>query len=112
MVKCSKACLIELKNACLAKGINTPVFLLDNARIYYYRKLAETIDELNVNLCFLSPYSPFLNPIKNIFSVCKNLVIRASAKSENELKEIISSKFTQITREHVTHFTVKCLNTY
>ena len=53
--------------------------------------------------------SPFLNPIENIFSVWKNLVIRACARSENELKEIISSKFTEITREHCDSFYRKML---
>ena len=102
--KMFKTFLIEFKNACHAKGINTPVFILDTTRIHHYRGLAETIDELILNLCFLLSYSPFLNPIENIFSAWKNLVIRVCAKSENELKEIILSKFTEITREHCDSF--------
>ena len=36
-VEMFKTCLIDLKNACLAKGINTPMFILDNARIHHYK---------------------------------------------------------------------------
>ena len=83
-----KTCLIELKNQCLAAEISDPVFILDNARIYHYKGLNKTISKLNLKLCYLPPYSPFLNPIENIFSVWKNLVIRACARNEQELKEI------------------------
>ena len=104
-----KECLIELKAACSSKGIHNPIFILDNARIHHYRGLNETIASLEMRLLFLPPYSPFLNPIENIFSVWKNMVIRAEAKSERELKELISSKFSCITATHCDSFYRKML---
>ena len=93
----------------MAAGISDPVFILDNARIYHYKGLNETISELNLKLCYLPPYSPFLNTIENIFSVWKNLVTRACARNEQELKEIISLKFAEIGREHCDSFYRKML---
>ena len=58
---------------------------------------------------FLPPYSPFLNPIENIFSVWKNLVIRAQAKDERQLKDLIDSNFLCITSGHCDSFYRKML---
>ena len=89
--------------------ISDPVFILDNARIHHYKGLNETISELNLKLSYLPPYSPFLNRIEKIFSVWKNLVIRACARNEQKLKEIISLKFAVIGREHCDSFYRKML---
>lgn len=104
-----KECLMELKAECTIQNINNPVFILDNARIHHYRGLSDTIESLGLKLFFLPPYSPFLNPIENIFSVWKNLVIRSEAKNENELKQLISSKFDCITSTHCDSFYRKML---
>lgn len=104
-----KECLVELKAACLTMNINDPTFILDNAKIHHYCGLNDTINSLGLKLFFLSPYSPFLNPIENIFSVWKNLVIRGEAKNEMELKNLISSKFNCITSTHCDSFYRKML---
>ena len=51
-----------------AANIN-PILILDNATIYHYWGLQETIRELNLNIVYLPPYSPLFNPIENVFSV-------------------------------------------
>ena len=71
-----KTCLIEMKEATEAANIDNPIFILDNARINHYRGLQETIEELNLNIVYLLPRLPFLNPIENVFSVWKNLVLQ------------------------------------
>ncbi|KAF7684984.1 hypothetical protein CDIK_4267, partial [Cucumispora dikerogammari] len=91
-----KSSLVELNSVCQQKGIINPVFVLDNCRIHHYTGLRVTIEGLGLNLMFLPPYSPFLNPIENVFSVWKNEVIRAGSKNEQELNETISSTFTAI----------------
>ncbi|KAF7689077.1 hypothetical protein CDIK_2903, partial [Cucumispora dikerogammari] len=91
-----KSSLIELNTVCLDKGILNPVFILDNCRIHHYLGLKETIESLNLTLLYLPPYSPFLNPIENVFSVWKNAVIRTGCKNEEELYSVISSTFLEI----------------
>ena len=69
-------CCRELKTICVEKGILNPVFILDNARIHHYSRVAELKNELGIELLYLPPYSPFLNPIENCFSKWKNTVLR------------------------------------
>ena len=104
-----KSALTEIKDKCTLKGILNPIFIADNARIHHYSGAKELIASLQLKVVYLPPYLPFLNSIENIFSVWKNLVIRGEAKSENELKELIVSKFGEITREHCDSFYRKIL---
>lgn len=55
-------------------------------------------------MLFICPYFHFLNPIEYIFSVWKNLVLTAEAKSENELEFPITSKLNVIGCEHCDSF--------
>ena len=105
-----KTCLIEIKEATEAANIDNPIFILDNAKIYHYQGLQETIEELNLNTVYLLPYSPFLNPIENVFSVWKNLVLQGGTRFKTDLKRLISIKFTEITREHCNGFYRKMLH--
>ena len=61
------------------------------------------------NLKYLPSYSPFLNPIQNVFSRLENLVIRGGAKNELELRKLISGKFNEITVDHCSNFYRKLL---
>ena len=45
---------------------------------------------------YLHPYSPFLNPIENLFSVWKNLALKAACETEEELTNAISSSFSEL----------------
>ena len=58
---------------------------------------------------YLPQYSPFLNPIENVFSVWKNNVIRGGARTELHLRKLISEKFDEITGEHCSSFYRKML---
>ncbi|KII62780.1 hypothetical protein RF11_08956 [Thelohanellus kitauei] len=46
---------------------------------------------------YLPPYSPFLNPIENLFSKRKKIVQRASPRSETDLFNLIESSSIEIT---------------
>lgn len=104
-----KQCMISLTSECLLMGISNPIFILDNARIHHYHGLDRMLSDLNINFFFLPPYSPFLNPIENIFSKWKNLVVRSQVRNENELKEIISLKFEDIQESDCDSFYRKML---
>ena len=90
---------MELKEICKSKGILKPVFVLDNARIHHYTGLAETVINEELQLFYLPPYSPFLNPIENVFSAWKKMVVASSSQNENELLLSINTSFTRITPE-------------
>ena len=90
-----KESIIELFELCMDKNISNPIFILDNARIHHYTGLNELRSNNRIRLEYLPPYSPFLNPIENVFSIWKNDVIRCQCSSERELIEKIDVTFNQ-----------------
>jgi hypothetical protein len=78
--------ITRLNNLLIIKGIENPVFIMDNARIHHSRIAKGYFTEnLNAQIVYLPPYSPFLNPIENCFSKWKNHVLRAVANNELSL---------------------------
>ena len=51
------------------KDITTSIFILNNARIHYYKGLCITPEITNFNIKYFSPYLLFLNLIGNVFLV-------------------------------------------
>lgn len=93
-----KRFVIGLKNLSKEKEIEKPIFVMDNARIHHYKGLLQTIESENLEVLYLPPYSPFLNPIENAFSKWKNYVIRAGSRNESELKIQIETGFLTISQ--------------
>lgn len=48
---------------------------------------------LNINLIFLRPYCPDLNPIEDVWRVIKKTTYKSHYNSVKELIEIFKSKF-------------------
>ena len=64
-----------------------PMLVMDNARIHKTRAVLNLLKKVT----FLPPYSPFLNPIENIFSLWKRHVRGRKPNTEAELFQCISS---------------------
>ncbi|TBU11052.1 DDE-like endonuclease, partial [Hamiltosporidium tvaerminnensis] len=99
----------EINESCQRQGILTPIFVMDNARIHHYRGLNDDEEIASYRIKYLPPYSPFLNPIENVFSVWKNKVSRGGARTEPQLRILIYEKFNEITGEHCSSFYRKML---
>ena len=56
-----------LKNLIKDVDISSTVIVMDNARIHHSLIVKEFCDEVGLNILFLPPYSPFLNPIELTF---------------------------------------------
>jgi len=50
---------------------NAPVLVMDNVRFHHCLEIQEYLVSKDVQLLFLPPYSPDLNPIENVFSIIK-----------------------------------------
>ncbi|KAF7685288.1 hypothetical protein CDIK_3963 [Cucumispora dikerogammari] len=77
-----KQSILEIKERCSEFGLINPRFVCDIARIHYYRAMMPTLEAADINIVYLLLYSPFLNPIEQIFSVWKNGVNRSEVQSE------------------------------
>ncbi|KAF7685996.1 hypothetical protein CDIK_3256 [Cucumispora dikerogammari] len=95
-----KEALKEIKECCVRKGISSSIYIMDNVRIHHYRELREDEEAASYRINYLPPYSPFLNPIENVFSVWKNSIIRCCVRIEAQLRTQVSEKFSEITSDH------------
>ena len=91
------------------KNIINPIFIIDNVRIHYYAKVKELINEKSLNVLYLSPYCPMLNPIKTCFSKWKNYCLRGQQRTEERLNELIRTGFQAITPDDCNAFFRKML---
>lgn len=67
--------------------------ILDNARIHTAKIVEEACEILSVKLVFLPPYSPFLNPIEDVWKDIKRELYNENYYSLGELTELFETKF-------------------
>jgi transposase len=65
------------------------IVVLANFRSHQSKAVIETADAINLNLVFIPPYSPDLNPIEFIWKSIKRIVSTAAINSEYDLNRII-----------------------
>jgi transposase len=79
--------------------ISNAVLVLDNVQFHKSQVVRAKVEESSHELAFLPPYSPFLNPIENMFSQWKDKVGRGCPNNEEELLSLIDSSFLEISKE-------------
>ena len=70
--------------------------VLDNYRVHKTKLVEKIAEILNINLIFLPPYSPDLNPIEDIWRNIKGIISRNNYKDENKLKKDCTNIFEKI----------------
>ena len=60
-------------------------FIMDNVRFHKMKIVQDLILDYGHNILYLPPYSPFLNPIENVFSKQKNYVRKEKCNDESDL---------------------------
>lgn len=69
---------------------------MDNARIHKAQITKIVADILNINLIYLPPYCPFLNPIENVWGDVKREIYKHDYNTLNELIDIFRDEFYKI----------------
>ncbi|KAF7700526.1 hypothetical protein CDIK_1035, partial [Cucumispora dikerogammari] len=77
---------------------NSPILIMDNASIHETQFILNKLEDYGVEVKFLSPYSPDLNPIENCFSIIKSRLdrIRPRAITREQLKENLENIITAL----------------
>lgn len=70
--------------------------VLDNARIHTAKMIQKAVEILNINLIFLRPYCPDLNPIEDVWRVIKKTIYKKTYNSVKELIKLFEEKFYEI----------------
>ena len=78
------------------------LLILDNAKIHHANLLDNTVwgmlkTQYGLEKLYLSPYSPFLNPIEYIFNTVKRSLGKKSINCFNEMQKAIEEEFLKIT---------------
>lgn len=111
-------CFIEeLKVKLRLEGMTNMIIVMDNVAFHKSSIINTKLTEHGHSIVYLPPYSPFLNPIENMFSKVKQLVRSRRVNDQQELFIAIDESFAAILEadcrgyyRHMLSFIPKCLN--
>jgi len=93
------------------------VLVMDNVASHHTTLVKEAAEANNLNILYLPPYSPFLNPIEYMFSKWKEIVKRMSPTWEMDLLQAIEDGANMITSNdcegyyrNMLSYITRCLN--
>lgn len=93
------------------------VLIMDNASIHKTAEFTSACEEKRIIIKYLPAYSPFLNPIENLFSKWKSIVKSRLVQNEEELMVAINSASLEITSNdcdgyfrNMMCYVARCLN--
>ena len=82
-------------------GINPrSVVIMDNASIHHVDEVVDLIEtQVGARVCFLSPYSPDLNPVEGVFSQVKSIMKQNDKmfQTSSTTRILVSMAFADIT---------------
>ena len=70
--------------------------ILDNYRVHHAKIVEKSCEILNINLIFLPPYSPDLNPIEDVWREIKDKIYNSNYNSLYGLKKLFKTIFNKI----------------
>jgi putative transposase len=86
--------LVEIRRC---NPINRICLILDNFPTHKAKIVREKASELNIELIYLPPYSPDLNPIEYLWKSIKRIISISKIESKDELLEIVRTSFFGLT---------------
>ena len=106
-----------LQEALLMRQIEDPIIVMDNVGFHHMDMVLEEMIILGLDHHFLPPYSPFFNPIENMFSQWKHYVRVQKPRSYDELTLAMNNVRNVITVEDCNNYITRtnrncqaCLN--
>lgn len=86
------------------KGLHGMTIVMDNVPFHRADIIRQKFENSGHSLLYLPPYSPFLNPIENLFSKWKHIVRVSAPKTPESLTEDIYSAANHITPDDCLNF--------
>lgn len=88
----------------LDRGTNHAFIVMDNVPFHKTEEVRILLAALGHEAIFLPPYSPFLNPIENLFNQWKQKIKRRQPSSKEELNVAINESVQEISRENCSNY--------
>ncbi len=76
------------------------MIILDNFRSHHSKLATETAKKLKIDLVFLPPYSPDLNPIEYIWKSIKRELSPLFIETLKQMRETIENYFRKFTKSN------------
>ena len=87
-----------------SRSICGAILIMDNVAFHHSRSVADLIANAGHRLVFLPAYSPFLNPIENVFNQWKHKVKTLEPTSESELLLAIDSSAGDVSQTNCRNY--------
>ena len=81
-----------------------PLLIMDNVNFHRMQAVVEEMAVLGLEYHYLPPYSPFFNPIENVFSQWKQHVRQQKPQDEDELQAAMNNVRNVVTVEHCNNY--------
>ncbi|XP_025018435.1 uncharacterized protein LOC112539884 [Tetranychus urticae] len=87
-----------------SEQVNGAYVIMDNVRFHHRGEVKELIEGKGHNLIFLPPYSPFLNPIENLFNQFKHHIKRQKPTTCDDVFAAANAASQVITEQHCNNY--------
>lgn len=84
------------------------ILVMDNLAAHKSEQTLQLLSQNGVQVLFLPPYSPDLNPIEKMWSKIKNRLRALEPRSEQELHTAIAAAFQEITEKDAMSWFASC----
>ena len=91
--------MVFLREIRLRNPFNHIIMILDNFSARRTENVAITAEIMDIELIFLPPYSPQLNPIEEIWKSIKRVISRTFVKDQNMMIETVKSNFIKLSKK-------------
>lgn len=86
------------------------IVVMDNMRTHHSKAVKKVINELQINVIYLPPYSPDFNPIENMWSKIKAILRKLKVRVLSELPSAINLAFSFVSQSDcLGWFSAACL---
>lgn len=99
-----KEYIIEVITKLRENGVSNAILVADNVAFHRGREVAAYIEASGHHMSYVPPYSPFLNPIEELFSKWKRNVAARAPASPEELLEAIRIAADSISDQDCSNF--------
>jgi len=72
------------------------IIIMDNMRTHHAKDVKKVIDDLKINVVYLPPYSPDLNPIEKMWSKIKSIFRKLKIRDLENLPNAVAYAFSKI----------------
>jgi transposase len=84
------------------------IVILDNLSAHKGKEIQELVESAGLEIWFLPPYSPDLNPIEKMWSKVKSILRKLKARTEVELIAAIAQALDYVTPQDVKGWFESC----